>query len=360
MKNIITICITIFLISCTNDAIHTIERTFNNTNLIELSSEVLETNHSKSGFLAMRSMVYIDGVLIITRGSNDFMLEVVNLETNEVMGFVPKGTGPRGFNNLPVLSVDNFNKKLYALDGHKYQVYDIDSLKNKKIRSRQKFQYSHSKGMKINLLGAVFCGDGLFSILDDYKTFGVFNFNTYELTKKTFKECTSSSENHEAIFKHPNKNRAVLLGNNFSTFSIIDFENENFNIIKKHMWDVSDLIKVNDGHYEKYKLKEGVAQKMAFLHSAVSQNKIYALYSGKKMDKKAVEEYSKTLNKNALNSMFETDLIYVFDWEGNPIERYKLDKNVRAITLDEKTNTLYTSFEDEHGNLSIAKYKLTS
>ena len=70
------------------------------------------------------------------------------------------------------------------------------------------------------------------------------------------------------------------------------------------------------------------------------------MYSGKK------------INYLSPYDALQSNKIYVFDWEGNPIKRFELDKEVRSIAIDEKNNILYAGAIDKEGELSLIKYNL--
>lgn len=61
---------------------------------------------------------------------------------------------------------------------------------------------------------------------------------------------------------------------------------------------------------------------------AVSDNFIYALYSGR-----SFKEYKMSCS--------DAEYIYVYDWSGNLIKLYKLDVPVSRICLDEQNEKLY-------------------
>jgi hypothetical protein len=87
--------------------------------------------------------------------------------------------------------------------------------------------------------------------------------------------------------------------------------------------------------------------KFEFMSVATSEDHIYILYSGKK-------PASNTRDDRVSAAL--TNIIYVLDWNGNPLKRYQIDKYLRSIAIDGKTNTLYGSSYEE--NPSLISYKL--
>jgi hypothetical protein len=71
----------------------------------------------------------------------------------------------------------------------------------------------------------------------------------------------------------------------------------------------------------------------AYLDIKTTNNRIYAQYSGKKRGNSSSYSYS--------------DLIYTFDWEGNPLERYELDCIIGGFDVDAAGQTIYAIKKDD-------------
>lgn len=70
--------------------------------------------------------------------------------------------------------------------------------------------------------------------------------------------------------------------------------------------------------------------RLAFLDASVTDKYIYLLYSGK---------------KNKEHQSFYGAFVYVFDWNGNPVKKLVLDKNVLSIGVSQDDKVLY-SFDE--------------
>lgn len=110
---------------------------------------------------------------------------------------------------------------------------------------------------------------------------------------------------------------------------LIEIYDINGNLIKRKQGPEGffpSIIVHNDGNeqtisYEKGKSKDGYFSPIAY------KNEIYVLYSGK--------------SYNPDNYDFNSDYIFVFDWNGNPIRIYNLDTPIFTFTIDPQTDTLY-------------------
>lgn len=79
-----------------------------------------------------------------------------------------------------------------------------------------------------------------------------------------------------------------------------------------------------------------------YFSPTVYKEQIYVLYSGQ------------IYNPNKPNLTY--DQLYVFDWDGNPICRYKLNIPIYSFTIDSQTGTLY-GLTDEP-DFQVVKYKI--
>ena len=83
--------------------------------------------------------------------------------------------------------------------------------------------------------------------------------------------------------------------------------------------------------------------RLGFADVAVSQERVYALYSGR------------TINDFG-NDASLGDILLVFDWEGNLLRSYRLDASVANIAYDPEENALYgliSGFEDKLIRLNL-------
>lgn len=70
-------------------------------------------------------------------------------------------------------------------------------------------------------------------------------------------------------------------------------------------------------------------------------------------DKELVDKYNK-------NNSFSSDIVLVYDWQGNPIQKLRLQKEVFYIAVNENSNKMYAALITEDGGWNIISYDLTN
>lgn len=77
---------------------------------------------------------------------------------------------------------------------------------------------------------------------------------------------------------------------------------------------------------------------IGYLDISPTEEYIYALYTDRKIK-----------DNNKYND-YDSDIILVFDWDGNPIKRYKLSERVRHISVNERQKRLYVALIDDENH----------
>lgn len=153
--------------------------------------------------------------------------------------------------------------------------------------------------------------------------------------------------NQGSLAKSPIRNQYVYSINNSSN---IDF----INITSDNQIELVKSIRLKNPQY-KVITKGGLHavipdenNGIGYIDLAVSDQYVYALYT----DHTIVDK--KTDKSNAISS----NLVLVFDWEGNPVKSYVLSKAVYFIALDECSNKLYGATIKEDGGWSVISYAI--
>ena len=123
---------------------------------------------------------------------------------------------------------------------------------------------------------------------------------------------------------------------------------DNFKIFNKKL-DLKRNIEGPENLNPKYELRTNnhVSFKEGFYQSypgiCTTDSGIFALFS--------------PIRRNQNNKSVE---IFKFDWDGNLVHRYKLDKYIHTISVNSKGNYLYGSHFDENlmGDPKLLRYKL--
>lgn len=95
-----------------------------------------------------------------------------------------------------------------------------------------------------------------------------------------------------------------------------------------------------DGLYQSVDMTEDT--QVGYINLCATTKYLYALYS----DKKIYENGRKS------------NLVLVFDWEGNAIRKYLLDADAHYIAVDEIGQKIFAAVKNTEGGWSIASYVL--
>jgi hypothetical protein len=128
------------------------------------------------------------------------------------------------------------------------------------------------------------------------------------------------------IYMRPKGDKIVLPYRYTDVIEIFDIKNEkNFAIQGPENFDVI----YEEGNRNKINyMKKTKETKKAFVSGAVTNDYIYLLYSGNNREDKNWS-YGKQ--------------VYVYDWDGNPIQKINLDRYVYAICITSDNKTIYSS-----------------
>lgn len=133
------------------------------------------------------------------------------------------------------------------------------------------------------------------------------------------------------IFLKPDGTK-ILVTSNFSPFfDIID--TQNFSLIKRMEGWAPSVVENNNTDVISTSLKRD--NKFGFISSSVTDEKIYLLYSGKKFT----------------NNPFYSNILHIYDWEGNKLEEIKLDIEVEHISISKDGKKLFTYHDDGKANI---------
>ena len=95
--------------------------------------------------------------------------------------------------------------------------------------------------------------------------------------------------------------------------------------------------------YKYSKTIQAENNKTGFLDLSCSNDYVYALYAGKVLG-------------DDIFTAYYGDHVFVYDWNGNPVRHYKLEKELFMFGVDEEKGILYGIGNDPEG--CILEYKL--
>ncbi len=282
-------------------------------------------------------MICLDSALIIYSHKPQNCINVYDLKSNEVFETGRKGKGP-GELVMP-MGIDKNN-----LDGKSFEIYDfakkalflfhIDSCRTHhertipewyKVKDLTTYQCAFLNEQTY-LANGLFDDHYQFQINDTLGNmkaqFGDYNFNP---------EDKNGAMNKSLAFQGP----FSLFGNKLawacSSSRILQTYrlSNDYTITNTGNHIGSFPLYVADNRGRGYGSRFTADNAKGYLDIATTNDRIYLLYSGKKYKK---EDMSDAVKSN---------VIHVYDWQANPLEKIILDKEIVNFTIDEAGYTIY-------------------
>jgi len=339
-------------ITKTADNFYSRENIESTKGLLEIKSEVvLKELPSFTTF----DIIPTDDYLVFSNGTpNPYYFDVFSLKTMEVLGSVITQGGAANELSGVARSNSGMGNSIisYSMESGNY-IYkiNIDSAlytakyeipKTKKLEQYDVFKVSMIKEDTFAMV--TIQNDTVFTLTNNNGNI----INKY--LRYPFQEELSSFQSaiHGLIFQgvltgSVIQNRAAYFQYNSFNWHIVDFSNPlSPNTVFKHLTSLpkfEDLSRIDD-NFREYSVATYESNKNAFVDATSNNEFIYALYSGKSLERYGAEaDYG--------------DILIQMDWDGNLINRYKLDTPTKiiAITTD---NTLYTIFENRTDNMLLS------
>lgn len=347
--------VTILTISCDSEkrmesSSPDLEVLFSNTQL-SLRGEVLRVN--VDSLSKTFSMIVIDSLLVMNSPSRNHLFKIVDLKRDEfIKNYGKKGNGPSelGFPSFIQRIPDSkqnvaiFSKNAFTFyEASVSEILQSSDSRPRKVVSGIDFNTQQVARVKDSKYIAVGIYPNRFAALnsngDTVKTFLDYPFrNEYE----NFGYQTLAMAFQGGLIVKPDGSRAIFAAANSANFDIINLDDFSDPTLVKsiHSWkpSFSDQSSTNS-------LSIAVKRdnRFGYIDLSVSDNFIYLLLSGRTM-----ERYG--------NDAFAANRVLVFDWDGEPVRSFLLEKDTRTIAVDESDNNLY-AFIDEEDPL-ILKYAL--
>ncbi len=342
-KKIILVFLLLFLLNCEKDRNDSINIFFNNTDTFFLNSERVSIKFNEDTQLNnVAEMIYIDSLLIIYDYNINHKMKVADLRKKTIYNFGKKGRGPKELKSSYMkFSIDHMSNRLFVSDLPDYCVYSIDSLRQGNMEMVSRFDI---KSDSISFFSSVFCSDYIIGGAIR-KRFGLYNIKEgISILKYDFEKNQGALTSQANFYNHPLKNKVAYFQLFSEVMGIITIDINDFNINEKVWWKNDDK-EVNENNRTFIEPSKG--RRNCFINTSVSNKYLYSLYSGKPLGS----------SLESLNESLSSDIIYVFDWDGNPIKKLKMDRKIQSLAIDSQDEILYaTSLENDE--VIIIKFKI--
>ena len=351
MKKHFNIALVFLIISCSHEKNNNFKNYFKNTSIINIKSERVPIEKDTLFIGYSWKINYADSLIIVNDVNNFYRMKIIDLRTKKMRNFGKIGKGPNEyfssapFNNISITQ----SKKIYINDQTRYYSYNLDDLINNIDTPISKIVID-PKNNGFTGSYTSFCNGDYIIGAAFHKRFALYNINT-KVGKTDYEyERGSHLSNGTMFYNHPTENKVAFIMNSHESIGTLTIKNDSIDMKELTWWKHSDKeVSEKTGNSVSTSVNWSIDSRECFRDAVTSNEFIYVLYSGK-------NSYIKKTGKLRTDRN-DSKWVYVFDWEGNPIKVYKLDQEVRCITLDRKNNVLY-SLSLNNGNPYLIKFKL--
>jgi len=120
------------------------------------------------------------------------------------------------------------------------------------------------------------------------------------------------------FLKHPSQNKILSTSQNAFSFDIIEVTAQNKILLIKRIHHWGPSFTGSSGTTISAVMKEG--NKLGCIDAAISNDHIYILFSGK---------------SNLMEDSKDSNIVFVYDWSGNPVKALNLDQQINKIAVDQ-------------------------
>ena len=338
----VSLVLALFSVSCNTSNLSTLEL-FESE--IKLKGQYQKIDADKIGNPI--GIQVLDSSILILNWGRDYYVSVFSKKQGKFLNeFGKKGRGPNELNRA--VSMDyNYEKStldIFIRTPKRINYYSIDSIYSNPIAKYtndfmpEDGSCYHAKRINNGAISTGRFNKGRYAYFDFIKD-SINYFGDYPSFNRDFELNSAQKSNLIQGFMKvaPSNDRFVFASSFAEVFEINKFQGSNLKLIKRYSFDNSEF---NKGNGRAYGKRSNI---WAYMHLDVSEERIFALYTNK-----SVEEYVK--------NTFVGEYLLVFDWNGNPIKKFKLDKPIGCFSYDKRDNSIYgIALED---NIKLVKYDI--
>ncbi len=228
--------------------------------------------------------------------------------------------------------------------------YNLDFLRSGKIDATLLTKYDIPDARVSRLIAiddSTFLGMGTYQSHYQYFLFDKNNkvldygVEVYNAADSTFEKYTKYLSNQGDLVMNPKK-RVFASSLNFSSnIDFFEISNNKIKLIKSlRLGDPISKPMIEVGRF--FSVDPTEDTQIGYIHLSATDKNVYALYT----DKKVYESPRKS------------NVVLVFDWEGNPVKKYVLDKDAHYIAVDDEQKSLFAAVVDSEGGWTVICYRL--
>ena len=352
MKYLYTVIIVFSLFSCSDITKHSPSSLFSQIHDLKKIS----SNFDEDSFGRIEGMQSNDSTLIIFDYHSENSFSLFDIQTEKLIGrFGTIGQGPGEIPLGCVGYIDNDNFCIFYDVIGLVAKFQIDSLKfniKRQPTRLPKYQIDKLYLSKIALINdSILFGAGTYNsrfqfiLFDKNNTVIDYNVEIFNANENKFNEHHKYLSNQGNLTKNPSVDKFAYVINYSSNLDIIEVVNNKIRLVKSLRFRNPNSSPFNRG--ELFGVIPDKNSAIGYIDISSGEKYIYALYTDKKM-----------VESNGNRNHFNSNIILVFDWEGNPIKKLILEKEAYYISVNEKSNELFSAIITEDGYWNIDRYKL--
>lgn len=232
--------------------------------------------------------------------------------------------------------------------------YNIDSLsKNIDLDPVQLTRYKIPEAQFSRIIpidDSLFLGAGTYGSEFQYLLFDKssnildYNIEIYNAHDIAINKYHKFLSNQGILRKRPNKKQFVYSIDYSSNIDFFEIKNNKILLTKSLRLKDPIYTAIQDNNLNRViPANDNV---IGYLDISTTENYVYALYTDKK------------IKENDTYNDFNSNIILIFDWDGQPIKKYELPNEVYYITINEKLKRIYAALLNEDQGWTIKCYEL--
>jgi len=345
-------CLLFFICSCGNKTtVTTVLDLFDETT--NLSYKTLNIQDKSDILLSPEGIEIKDNLMITLDGRSIKFFSLIDTKTNVlVKSWGDKGQGPgeivglldfyRNYNNTGINAWDPILRRLnfYSFENilENDNPLPIDLLSDvKSIKEVNNFEGFFPNVLQLNETLFLGTGNNLqkrFTLIDAKNQIKVSVGGYPEADKGEDVIPVLRNQAYNGMVRYnPEQNKVVYLSYESEMLEIFQVKDTCLDLVHGNYTTVPKYTFVSDERGPRVEIEKFTNGKGCFITMAVSDKKIFALY----------QQYSGTESDSDITAFTSkaADYVLVFDWDGKPVQKCKLDCFVSEIQYDEKSNRLY-------------------
>lgn len=284
------------------------------------------------------TMDIVDNFLVITDRDSKSLFKVIDLKKERVLGsFGAIGRGPGEYNQFAQISKIPSEEKLFGVfdkGDFKYSIFPLDSvLKNPNYSFQKEYGSFNSNHQRIAMVTPnLFIGIGLFEnryVLSDSGGQIIKGMYDYPFVEN-FKDISHydlgmAYQGHLKI--KPNGKRFIMATSSSPTIEFFHIFSDSISKIKEIHSGYPSFVADSNPTSISVTFKGDNVE--GFRHVSVTDDYAYLLYSGRTREADGLSAY-------------RGNIVLVYNWDGEQVRAYLLDKDADLIGVDPSNQYLYT------------------